>query len=288
MSAWTSDLSVGEFAALRGVGLEPVGQVMGSTVYQIGYSGGGGCGAYGWPTSSGPPRVVGTGQRSSSSWTGYPQLVDALTGARRRAVSRLVAECTQLGGDGVVGLDLRFDRFPGVVGGHEIVAIGTAVRARSRTRPRQPFLADLPGQEVARLLRAGWVPCGLVVGVAVCVRHDDLATVNALASWRNTEVRGLSDLVHETRVQVRAQARADALRQGGEGLVLREMTLHVSEQECASRGGRDHVAQATLIGTALARLDRTADDPSLPVLHLDEAHRQVVGRRLVRRTEEFG
>jgi hypothetical protein len=36
---WSSALSTGEFAALRAVGFEPVGQVMGSAVYHVGRSG---------------------------------------------------------------------------------------------------------------------------------------------------------------------------------------------------------------------------------------------------------
>lgn len=36
---WTSALSTGEFAAIRSVGFEPVGQVMGSAVFHIGRSG---------------------------------------------------------------------------------------------------------------------------------------------------------------------------------------------------------------------------------------------------------
>ena len=34
--AWTSDLSVSEFDVLGSVGFRPVGQVMGTSVYQIG------------------------------------------------------------------------------------------------------------------------------------------------------------------------------------------------------------------------------------------------------------
>ena len=40
---WGSALSTDEFAAIRGVGFEPVGQVLGACVYNIGYTGGYGC-----------------------------------------------------------------------------------------------------------------------------------------------------------------------------------------------------------------------------------------------------
>lgn len=77
--SWTSDLSVGEFAAVRGVGFDPVGQVVGPTVDWIGYSGWGSCGPY-RPTAGSryrstaggsPGRVVGTGGTGSSPSVGY-------------------------------------------------------------------------------------------------------------------------------------------------------------------------------------------------------------------------
>ena len=62
---WGSTLSTDEFAAIRGVGFEPVGQVFGACVYNIGYVGAAGC-AGGWSSNdSGPAgaltRVSGQG-----------------------------------------------------------------------------------------------------------------------------------------------------------------------------------------------------------------------------------
>ncbi len=37
---WGSALTTDEFAAIRSVGFEPVGQVLGAAVYSIGYTGG--------------------------------------------------------------------------------------------------------------------------------------------------------------------------------------------------------------------------------------------------------
>ena len=45
---WGSALTADEFAAIRSVGFEPVGQVLGACVYNIGYTGGYNCpGAWG-------------------------------------------------------------------------------------------------------------------------------------------------------------------------------------------------------------------------------------------------
>jgi hypothetical protein len=45
---WGSALTSDEFAAVRSVGFQPVGQVLGAAVYNVGYTGGYGCpGAWG-------------------------------------------------------------------------------------------------------------------------------------------------------------------------------------------------------------------------------------------------
>ena len=298
MSAWTSDLSVDEFTVLHQAGFDPVGQVMGTSVHAVSWSGNGGCGWYGGAfdgstyayTASGArirrPPVAGTRGTSSSKWVGYGSRVEALYAARRRAVTRLEDECRALGGDGVVGVTVTVGPYAADPRAAEFSVVGTAVRSRGRRHLRRPFLSDLSGQEVAQLLHAGWVPCGLVLGVAVGVRHDDAGTWRAVRSWRNTEVPGYTDLVHETRAQVRTKALDDVARQGGTGMVLQDMTLEISEQECTSSGaGRDHVGSATLVGTALVPFTRTAGPPpgTLRVLRLDQRHGRVVGDRLTGR-----
>src|SRR6204780_519735 len=52
---WGSALSTDEFAAIKSVGFEPVGQVLGAAVYNIGFTGGYNCpGAWGAWGSGGP------------------------------------------------------------------------------------------------------------------------------------------------------------------------------------------------------------------------------------------
>lgn len=97
---WDSALAVEEFAAVKGAGFEPVGQVLGTAVFTIGYTGLWGCpGA--WSVTDGK-------KVPSSPWTSsFSQLVRTMYEARRLALSRAVAECRALGGDGIVGMELR-------------------------------------------------------------------------------------------------------------------------------------------------------------------------------------
>jgi uncharacterized protein YbjQ (UPF0145 family) len=243
--AFTSDLTVDEHHAVRSVGFSPVGQVLGSCVYHIGWTGSWNCGwgGGGWR---------GWASGYTAAVTEAEGLSRSLFEARDLAMRRMQAECAGLGGDGVVAVRLVIRPFP--AGGVEFQAIGTAVRADGEVRPRVPFTSDLTGQDFAKLLTAGWVPAGMVLGLAVTVRHDDYRTLRQTSAWTNQEVTGHTELVRAARALARERLRADCARHGAEGVVVRTMTLQVSERACSSGPGddnHDHLAEAMVIGTAI-------------------------------------
>src|ERR1700744_411468 len=99
---WGSALTSDEFAAIRSVGFEPVGQVLGAAVYNIGYTGGdpgpGGPGAWGY----GMPARPATQVSSRGGFGSFGPLVQTMYQARHKALDRMAAECEELGGHGVV------------------------------------------------------------------------------------------------------------------------------------------------------------------------------------------
>ena len=103
-STWGSVLTAEEFAAIRSVGFEPVGQVFGAAVYSAGSVGGYSCPGAPGPSGGGlPPRsstqVSGRGGAGS-----FGPLVQTMDQARRTAVGRMTTECAELGGHGVLGV----------------------------------------------------------------------------------------------------------------------------------------------------------------------------------------
>jgi uncharacterized protein YbjQ (UPF0145 family) len=285
---WGSALTADEFAAIRTVGFEPVGQVLGAAVYNIGYTGGYACPSYGGYgagrlVSYGGPYNAVTATSGSGMLGSYAPLVRTMYQARRDAIGRMITECQELGGHGIVGVRLTIGAFP--AGGLEFKAIGTAVRAPGGVPLREPFTSDLTGQDFAKLILAGWVPAGLVLGIAVGARHDDWMTVNQ-TRWGsgNAEVAGFTDLVNATRHDARHQLELDVTRHGADGVVLQEMEMRVGEHECPMQEGRrDHVVEATIIGTAIAhfgkrRAHETA--PPLAIMSLDPQRRQAARVRL--------
>ena len=260
---WGSALTTEEFAAIRSVGFEPAGQVFGAAVYNAGAAG------YSCPgvwTSSGDgrpaTRVSGRGGAGSLG-----PLVQARYQARQAAIDRMSAECTALGGHGVVGVRLSRGSFR--FGGAEFTAIGTAVRAPGAAPgPPVPFTSDLSGQDFAKLIMAGWVPAGLALGISIGSRHDDRTTARQ-ARWTsgNAEVAGWTELVSASRQDARIQLEHDVRRLGAEGVVIAGLSLRVRERDCPEVvGRRDHVAEATLIGTAIARFAPAGLPPAGPAL----------------------
>ena len=102
---FTSDLSVNEFLLVKEAGFDPLGLVMGSSIYHIG------------------SQLARWGKNAEMQ-----KLTQALYDARELAMSRMQAEAEALHAEGIVGVQLR--QHSHTWGGHttEFFAIGTAVR----------------------------------------------------------------------------------------------------------------------------------------------------------------
>ena len=270
---WGSALTCQEFTAVRGVGFEPVGQVFGAAVYAAGYASGYSCpGAWG---SSGDRRPAGpatqvSGRRDAGS---FGPLVEAMYQARQTAIDRMTAQCAALGGHGVVGVRLSRGALP--LSGLDVAAAGTAVRVPGAAHgQRALFTCDISGHDFAKLITAGWVPAGLALGISIGSRHDDLPTARQ-TRWTsgNAEVAGWTYLVNSSRHDAREQLELDVRRLGAEGVVIAGLSMQVRQQDCpAAVGRRDHVVEATLVGTAITRFARAGARqarPALAILSLD-------------------
>jgi len=278
--AFTSDLSTQEFAAIRSVGFRPVGQVMGSAVFNVGWSYTG-CGYYNYGMTGGYGYNPG-GFSGQGMYGGYrtapvvdvPAVSHLLEQARHRAVERLRTECAGLGGHGVVGVTLTVRPF--YENGLEFMAIGTAVAGDGvTTHPKKPFTSDLSGQDFAKLMRSGWVPVDLVQGVGAVIRHNDWAARMQQGSWLNQELVGSTALVTAARAAARESLAKDAAKRGGHTIVLQEMVLNKYETRCSSgQEGEDNLVDAFIWGTAIAPINAKSHPRSLavplPMLRLDK------------------
>lgn len=230
-----SDLSVNEFVLAREAGFEPLGFVMGTSLYHIGWQ------VMNWKVS----QEVGV-------------LTQAMYNARGLAMSRMMEEATLLGADGIVGVDLSItiqDWEPELA---EFIAVGTAIRARNgqsyRNAQGRPFTSSLSGQDFWTLLRAGYLPAGLVMGN--CVYHIEH---QGMSQWfkqigRNTEIATYTMGMYEARDLAieRMQAEASALQ------ATNVVSVSVSQ---GNYQWESHIIEFFALGTAVVPL---ASDHPLP------------------------
>ncbi len=222
---FTSDLSVNEFLLVKQSGFEPLGLVLGSSIYHIGYQ--------------------------QASWNQNQEmsvLTQAMYHARELAMTRMEEEADQLGADGVVGVRLDIGRYEWGADLAEFIAVGTAVKHAGgelhRAPNGRPFTSDMSGQDFATLLRAGYRPAGLVMGN--CVYH--VARQGMLASLkqvgRNVEMPNFTQALYEARelAMERMQKEADELQ--SEGIV----GARIIER---SHGWGSHVIEFFALGTAV-------------------------------------
>ena len=222
---FTSDLSVDEFLLVKQAGFEPLGLVLGSSIYHIGFQ--------------------------QAMWNQSQEmgvLTQAMYHARELAMTRMEEEADQLGADGVVGVRLDIGRYEWGADLAEFISVGTAVKHRAgelhRAPNGRPFTSDLNGQDFATLLRAGYRPVGLVMGN--CVYH--VGRQGMLASFkqmgRNVEMPNYTQALYEARelAMERMQREADELQAGG------IVGARIIER---SHGWGSHVIEFFAIGTAV-------------------------------------
>src|SRR5690348_12107320 len=239
---FTSDLSINEFLLVREAGFDPVGLVVGSSIYHIGYQ---------W-----------------ASWSQNQEmtvLTQAMYHARELAMTRMEEEADELKADGIVGVRLEVTRHEWGESLAEFVAIGTAIRARDgksyRNAHNMPFTSDLSGQDFWTLLRTGYRPVGMVMGN--CVYH---VSRQGLGQWfnrmgRNVEMTNYTQALYDARELSMERMQTEAVSLKAEGVVGAQIVER-------SHGWGSHVIEFFAVGTAVISIsaDHTIPAPALSLL----------------------
>jgi uncharacterized protein YbjQ (UPF0145 family) len=233
---FTSDLSVDEFLLVEQAGFEALGLVMGSSIYHVGFQ---------W-----------------QKWTVSQELVvltKAMLEARELAMTRMEEEADLLGADGVVGVRLLFKQYAMDEGVLEFQAIGTAIHHRERkgsyrTKDNRPFTSDLSGQDLWKLVRAGYRPVSLSMGA--CVYHiAHLSFMQALKQvGRNQEMKVYTDATYAARELALERMQAEAVERGGIGIVGARV-------EESNWGWGANAIEFFAVGTAVIPMNSSIDRP---------------------------
>src|SRR6516165_7307240 len=242
---FTSDLSVNEFLLVKQAGFEPLGLVLGSSIYHIGFQ--------------------------QAMWNQSQELgvlTQAMYHARDLAMTRMEEEADALGADGIVGVRLDIGRYEWGADLAEFIAIGTAVKHRGgelhRAPNGRPFTSDLSGQDFATLLRTGHRPVGMVMGSCVyhVGRRGPLRTISQ--TGRNVELPNYTQALYEARELAMQRMQSEAQELQAEGIV----GVSLSER---SHGWGSHVIEFFALGTAIVPVDGAEQiEPPITVLDLND------------------
>ena len=248
---FTSDLTVNEFLLVKHAGFNPLGLVLGTSVYHCGFQ-------------------MGRWSKNQELDT----LSQAMYHARELAMTRMQAEADQVGADGIVGVRLEVEFKEWGSDAAEFLAVGTAVKADPdlpghgangwRNDLGRPFTSDLTGQDFWTLLQAGYAPLGMVMGV--CVYHVAHRTFGNIMSnlGQNTELPQFTQALYDARELAMARMQKEAEALSAEGIVGVQL-----DQRNHSWGA--HTTEFFAIGTAVRpiRPDHVIATPQL-VLGLDK------------------
>jgi uncharacterized protein YbjQ (UPF0145 family) len=215
---FTSDLSVSEYVLLGEAGFEPLGFVVGSSIYHVGLQ-------------------VGRWSQNQE----LQILTQAMYNARELAMARMQAEADHLGADGIVGVNLKMQMYAWGQGVLEFVATGTAVRALAGTGAHKApsgraFTSDLSAQDFFRL--------------GTCVYH--IAHQSVMQSLRQTgqnqEMPQFTQGVYEARELALSRMQAEADQARASGIVGVTVAVH-------NHVWGEHATEFLATGTAIRRLE---------------------------------
>jgi uncharacterized protein YbjQ (UPF0145 family) len=264
-ATFTSDLSVNGWALCHQLGLTPLSQVMGSSIYQIGYQeawGGMGFGA--------------------AMLLELDSLSQALNEVRGRSLSRLAQEARLVGADAVVAVQTRAGQSELETGtvALEHVTFGTAVR-REGARVEHPVLTELSVAEYAMLVQGGFEPVGIVAWSSVFFTSYVFSGMLGEGAFgggpmgvgaRNFELREFTQAVYSARETVMARITGQASALGAAGVVGVRIGHSVQPRTLGGGMGMREVRGLMVtfdaIGTAITHSQNATPPTPKPIIDL--------------------
>jgi uncharacterized protein YbjQ (UPF0145 family) len=270
---FTSDLSVNGWALAHQLGLRPLSQVMGSSIYQMGYQG----------AAWGQGEWSGMGQTYMVELNMFSR---ALNEVRTRALGRMAEEAMHVGADAVVEVDTRAGESSLETGSVSLehTVFGTAVRRETgpsntgtpksdsgthgssqhgsgRHGGGRPVLTELSVADFSKLVRGGFEPLGIVAWSSVFFASYNYGPgmvgggMLSVGGMQNFELREFTHAFYNARESVMGELNAQATAMGASGIVgVRIGHRAVPHTLGGGMGGRERsglMVTFNAIGTAI-------------------------------------
>ncbi len=278
---FTSDLSVNGWALAHQLGLRPLSQVMGSSIYQMGYQGAWGQGEWGG---------MGLAQTYMVELT---TLSRALNEVRTRALGRLAEEAKHVGADAVVEVDTRAGESSLETGSVSLehTVFGTAVSREAgpsnadsrradggehgsgrhgsgRHEGGRPVLTELSVADFSKLVKGGFEPLGIVAWSSVFFASYNFGPgmvgggMMSAGGMQNFELREFTRAFYNARESVMGELNAQASAIGASGIVGvrigHRAVPHTLQGGMGTRERRGLMVTFNAIGTAILQTGEIA------------------------------
>jgi uncharacterized protein YbjQ (UPF0145 family) len=272
---FTSDLSVNGWALAHQLALRPLSQVMGSSIYQMGYQGTWGQGEWGGVSGMG---------LASTYMVELDTLSRALNEVRSRALRRLAEEAMHVGGDAVVEVNTRAGESSLETGTTTIehTVFGTAVSRNGShgsggKGSGRPVLTELSVADFSKLVRAGFEPLGIVAWSSVFFASYNYGPGLGgggmmMGGMQNFELREFTQAFYNARETVMAELNAQASQLDASGIVGVRIGHHaVPHTVGGGMGGRERtglMVTFNAIGTAIRQTETATLHPPEKMIDL--------------------
>lgn len=238
---FTSDLSVNEFLLARQSGFHVLSQVMGSSIYHVG-----------WQRL---PVYYGSLELGIIS--------EAMNHARQLALGRLAEEARRIGANAVIGVHVTRGKYDWAGDLIEFSTLGTAVRLEGAPSGGTPALTNLSGQDFWKLHTSGFRPLGVVAASMVYYVVASWQTQRAMGAWRqgNQELQDFTQGLYTARHRVMSLVRDQGSTLRAAGIVGMEIEQEEEEYEVSlgnDQERKDMIFTFHVMGTAIGESTQQA------------------------------
>lgn len=252
---FTSDLTVDEFVLAGRIGFHPLTQVMGSSVYHVGWQ----------PT---PGSWGSRGFNAGGFGQELTVVSRAMNQARALALGRLTEEARRAGANVVIGVHITRSEYDWGSDLVEFNAVGTAARFKDAPAVDHPAVTNLSGQDFWKLFRSGFWPMGVVAASTVyyvVAGWQNQWANSAWGGWANQELGDFTQGLYAARHLAMSRVREQAQGSGAQGIVGMDIEQREREHEVElgnDQKRKDMIVTFHVMGTALKEMV-----PKIPAIH---------------------
>ena len=208
---WTSNATVTDWYLMHAYKIKPLGMVQGCIDYQLGFG-------IGFVSLYQAMRTQYTNFKSTNV-IDLSEYADVIQKAADAALVRLQHEAKLYGAHAVVNVEFTYELTRD--DGHYIqcTAMGTAVQLGDKPQPDNPLVCGCSMTEFAKLLQAGTMPTGMVIGAGVTYTQSDFGISRFGRNFQNREMNAFTQALYQVKNNALQHLQQATKQLDGDGVI---------------------------------------------------------------------